>query len=157
MTKREQEVPSGRSRRLLRLLAGAGAVLALAAVLVVFWAMHTRPRESSAYADVQWNKGGRPFEITFVVVDSEERPVPDVEVRFRSNSGWLAGRTDQSGVLTLECGEPDVSEMSVDGVAVMTRPYAYWLGSPTVRDGLQVTIVLKGQRVEKVSRGEKAR
>lgn len=118
--------------------------LCLTAFCAWYW-KQTSQYESSAYADVSWSIGGRPYIFSCTVLDAEDNPVPNVSVSFLSNSGWTpsGGATDAQGCIEVRSGEYDVQGIRVNGKQIMNRPSAYWLNEPDVSRGLKVMIVLK--------------
>jgi hypothetical protein len=129
---------------IVRLLPAALPMIVAIASGVWLWGQ-TRPYESSDYADVTWDVGGLPSMFSCSVVDSSGTPVPKVAVAFLSNSGWTEPvLTDERGYAKVWAEESDVEGIRIDRVQIMNRTYAYWLGTPNVRRGLRVKIVVKG-------------
>ncbi len=66
-----------------------------------------------------------------------------VRVHVDNNSGGNEEVTNDQGRVIIELGESDISGLSVNGVPVLHRPYAYHLGVPNVSKGVMVQIQLK--------------
>ena len=81
--------------------------------------------------------------VAVIVRDSAGRPAPNVDVYVDNNSGGNGSTTDADGVAELRMGESDFAGLAIDGVWVVSRPHAYELGSPSVENGLEVSVELK--------------
>jgi hypothetical protein len=107
-----------------------------------------------AYRDWAWNErtrqgwiklrpGGVPLRATFFVHNNSGRGLSGVDVDILNNSGWNGPKkTDEKGYAVLDLGELDVQKV-VAGRITMRRDNAYWLGSPHVRNGVMIDVLLR--------------
>lgn len=77
------------------------------------------------------------------VSDNNGNPIPGTRVAVTNNSGFNDALTDHDGWATVKLGELDVQELRVGGKTVLSRPNAYWFGSPNVRNGLIIEVKME--------------
>lgn len=87
------------------------------------------------------------------VVDTSGRPLPAITVDFRNNSGGNRGVTDETGIVSVAVAEQDLEQIVINDIVIMNRPNAYTFHSPSVKDGLQVNVLVKNRTAIGLSNG----
>jgi hypothetical protein len=107
-----------------------------------------------AWRDQAWNErtkegwiklrpGDAPLRAAFFVHDSTGRGLGGVKVDILNNSGWNGPKlTDEKGCAVLDLGELDVQRVVAGGIT-MRRDNAYWLGSPHVKNGVSIDVLIR--------------
>jgi hypothetical protein len=105
--------------------------------------LQLRAHESSDFADVSWTEGGTPGVVKVTVKDAAGNPVPGASVDVLNNSGGSRGITNASGVTAITPGEAEFGGLSLNNQTIVRRRYAYILGTPSVNQGLIITVIKK--------------
>ena len=123
-------------RLVIGFVIGAGLLLPGYCLWSQYWSY-----DSTDISEISWTRGGVPYNLTFKVVDVQNRPIEGVSVDMEDESGGDVGVTNEQGVWIYR---PDSGLLTcrVNGISVM-KERAMQLGPSPDRHGLIVTIVLK--------------
>jgi hypothetical protein len=125
-----------------RIIFGVGiALIVICTSLFAYhdWAWNERTRQGW----IKLRQGGVPLRAIFFVHDNTGRGLSGVDVDILNNSGWNGPKkTDEKGYAVIDLGELDVQKV-VAGQITMRRDKAYWLGSPHVRNGVTIDVLIR--------------
>jgi len=129
-----------RARRIIRWTLAA-------LLLLVGYALYGQLRSSESHrlANVSWQRSGRRMQAQIMVVDANDQPVAGANVNIDNDSGGNSTDTDSQGVAVIQLGESEMKGVDLNGVRIVNRPLASYIGWPNVDKGIVMTIKLKAK------------